>query len=250
MIFMDVGQGDCILALSDDGSAALIDCGEVDYAPDVISLIKSIGIRKLDYVFVSHPHSDHMGGMGKIIRAFDIGTVIMPELPEEYIPATAAFDHLIDAFERKNCDVRYAEDGILEFGSGNFEITTSGYSGESLNDYSYVIKYTYGEKSFLFAGDLETDMEYVILERGTDLSADVYKLSHHGSSTSNCSLWLSAIDPEYIVCECGEGNPYGHPHREIVAAVSDYTDRLYRTDLDGDIIFITDGKSISVSTEK
>lgn len=249
--FIDVGQGDCTLIIADDGSTMLIDCGEYEYVSDVLGYLEELGIERLDYILVTHPHTDHMGGMATIIRKIpEVGTFIMPRIPDEYIPTTTAYEKMLDDLEKKDCKVKAAKTETVNFGSGKLEFITADYSGENMNNYSVVVRYTYKDVSFLLSGDLEKDMESEILEDGYDISADVYKLAHHGSSTSNSALWLAAIDPEYFVCECGTNNQYGHPHREIVEAVRDYADFMLRTDLNGNIVFETDGFNISYTTEK
>ncbi len=249
--FIDVGQGDCELIETSDGGTVLIDSGESDYGPRVINCLNRLGVESLDYIIISHPHSDHMGGMGDIINALGNGAkVILPNIPEEFIPVSYAEESLISALEKTDCEPIYAEDMSINIGGGTLDIWASDYSGENLNNYSPAVKFTFGEISFLFAGDMESDMEYALLEDGYDPEATVYKLSHHGSSTSNSTLWLAAVSPEYAVCECGAGNSYGHPHDSVIRAVEDYTDKIYRTDLDGTVIFYTDGRTAEVSTER
>ena len=249
--FIDVGQGDCSLLIADDGSTMLIDCGEAEYSADVLSYLDSLGITRLDYVMATHPHSDHMGGMADIISSdIEIGIFIMPRVADEYIPTTRVYERLLDAIAENGYSIHAARTETLDFGSGKLEIITSDYSGDNMNNYSPVLRFVFGDTAFLFSGDAESTVEKSILSEGYDLHADVYKAAHHGSSTSSCAEWLSAIDPDYCVIECGAGNSYGHPHGETVALFRQYTDVILRTDLDGDIVFSTDGSEIEYSCEK
>lgn len=119
-----------------------------------------------------------------------------------------------------------------------------------LNDYSIVLRVEFGSKSFLFTGDADTKSENEQLEKGLSLKADVLKVGHHGSRTSSAQRYLDAIAPSYAVISLGTGNTYGHPHSEAMTRLLGTGAVIYRTDLNGTIIFTTDGSKISVSIEK
>lgn len=249
--FIDVEQGDCTLIISDDGSTVLIDCGERKYSADVLNYLDNAGVERLDYVIVTHPHSDHMGGMSDIIDSdIEIGTFIMPEIADEYTPTTSVYERMLRSLSEKGCAVKYAETESLTLGSGELEIITVGYFGDNYNNYSPILRFIYGSRAFLFTGDAETDIEEAVLAWGYDVRADVYNAGHHGSSTSSCAEWVRAVNPQCFVISCGAGNSYGHPHRETIELAGDYTDIILRTDLHGDIVFTTDGEELEYYTEK
>lgn len=249
--FLDVGQGDCSLIISDDGETMLIDSGEAEYSSRVLRQLKRLGITRLDYVVATHPHSDHMGGMADIISSkIEIGCLVMPYIPEDYVPVTLAYERLLDAVADKGCEVADTDNKTVDFGSGRLEFTFPDYSGENLNNYSVIIRFVFGERAFLFSGDAEEEVETALLEDGVSLRADVYKVAHHGSSTSSSALWLAAIKPDYCVIQCGKGNSYGHPHGETITRLRDYTDIILRTDINGTVVFTTDGDNISYKTER
>lgn len=244
--FIDVGQGDCELIIADDGSTLLIDCGEAEYSASVLRYLDSLGITRLDYLFATHPHSDHMGGMADIVSSdFEIGTIIMPRVEDEYIPITSVYERLLDAIADKGYTIHAARTENIPLGSGELQFIKADYSGSNLNNYSAVVRFVFGESSFIFSGDAESEIEKQILSDGYDLKADVYKAGHHGSSTSSCAEWVAAIDPDYCVIECGAGNIYGHPHQETLELLYGYTDVILRTDVNGTVVFTTDGKEIS-----
>ena len=118
-----------------------------------------------------------------------------------------------------------------------------------MNNYSIGIKLTNGDKAFIFTGDAEIESEDEMLENDIDLDADVLLLGHHGSSSSNGERFLDAVSPDIAIISVGEDNQYGHPHDEVLQSVKDRDIKLYRTDKQGTIILVSDGKSISVDKE-
>lgn len=249
--YIDVGQGDCSLIVSDDGSAMLIDSGESEYSGTVLGYLSDLGIKKLDYVLATHPHSDHMGGMADIISSdIEIGTFIMPKIPDDRIPTTRVYEKMLLALADKGCKVKAAENESVSLGSGTLEFMTAEYSGSNMNNYSVAVKFTFGKRAFLFSGDAEEEIEKELVDAHNDLSADVYKAGHHGSDTSSSMIWLSAIDPDYCVIECGKGNSYGHPDSEAVERMRIFTDVILRTDINGNIVFTTDGDNIEYKTSE
>lgn len=244
--FIDVGQGDSILVEADH-AAMLIDAGESNKGNLVSDYLKSRNITRLDYVIGTHPHSDHIGGLDTIINSFPIDKLILPSA----VNTTKTYEDVLDAISAKELRITKAEVGAqYKLGSASFTILApNSPSYEELNNYSVVIKLTYGENSFLLTGDAEELSEKEMLENGYDLSADVLKLAHHGSSTASCEEFLEAVNPEYGVICVGKGNDYGHPHAETLQSMVKHAIDVYRTDLQGTIIFTSDGKTISVNTQ-
>jgi len=118
---------------------------------------------------------------------------------------------------------------------------------DDLNNYSAVLKFTYGKCSFLFTGDAEKLSEKEMLENSMDVSADVLKVGHHGSSTSSGKSFIEAVNPKYAIIEVGQDNEYGHPHKETMEELEGV--EIYRTDLQGDITAICDGDNIKITTK-
>lgn len=248
--FIDVGQGDCEL-ITDGKTSVLIDSGEYTAEGTVVSYLNSLEIERLDYVIMSHPHSDHMGSMYYVLDKFDVGTVIMADMKESVIPATSSFRKLIDVIERKNIKVMYAEPGeSIDVCGGSLEMIAPVNEYDDLNNYSVVVLFVHGENSFIFCGDICKDAERDILDSGTDITADVIKVAHHGSTSSSLKVFMQAVSPVYAVIEVGEGNDYGHPHKEIISLFKKLDIKVYRTDKNGNIVFISDGNDLSVNTEK
>lgn len=249
--YMDVGQGDGIFITSGDVNM-LIDCGEKSESAKVIKYLNDCGVERLDYVIGTHPHSDHMGGMSEIIKAFDIGEVIIPKLHSSDTPNTVYYEKFLDAVAEKNIRLVTAELGRnINIGSavGTIIAPHSPDYG-NLNNYSVGIFLKHGENSFIFTGDAEKQAEKEMIDAGVMLDADVYKVGHHGSDTSSSPEFLAAVSPEYAVISCGTGNSYGHPKDITLENLSKYTDKIYRTDLSGTIIFESDGSNYAIKTER
>lgn len=253
--FLDVGQGDSELIRIPDGEesfTALIDTGEYEYADGLTNTLRSLGVERIDALICSHPHTDHMGCMARIVQRFEIGAVYMPRLPDEQTPTTSAYEALLNAIEKKGLRVKPLRAGteIACPEGASFAVSAPEKDAvwEDINNYSGVIRLTYGETSFLFTGDAEKQSEKVVLESGAELKADVLKCGHHGSSTSTSPKFLEAVDPDYGIISCGEDNSYGHPHRETLESLEKAGVRIYRTDRDGTILVRSDGKQIAFET--
>ncbi|MBQ8228212.1 MAG: MBL fold metallo-hydrolase [Clostridia bacterium] len=247
--FVDVGQGDCTVVES-NGHFMLIDSGEADKSQTVINYLNNLGVEKLDYCIATHPHSDHMGSMAKVLSQFNAENLIMPELSEINIPTTATYeDFLLSAEE--NCDEIIAAEAGYTYSMGEVEIQILGPcdQDEDLNNMSVVAKVIYGESSFLITGDCSFDEEDDIMDNYyNQLDSDVLKVGHHGSAGSTSVDWLEAIEPDVAVISVGVDNSYGHPTKKVLNNLADFDCEIYRTDEAGSIVFETDGKSIALKS--
>lgn len=249
--FIDVGQGDCALILAGETSV-LIDSGESSASSDVIRYLNSLELDSLDMVIATHPHSDHIGSLSSVIGEFGAETLLMPELTEKMTPTTRSYEKLLDSAEKCGAKLEYAEAGVsYELSEGCYlEILAPVRDYDDLNNYSIAARLTYGETSFLFTGDIEKTAEQDILDSGADVSADVLKVGHHGSSTSSSRAFIQAVSPEYAVISVGSPNDYGHPHKKTTDLFEQLGITVYRTDRDGNVVWISDGKTLRVETDR
>ena len=239
--FIDVGQGDATLIMC-GGHAMLIDAGDYSKGTAIQNYLQKQKVKKLDYLVLTHPDSDHIGGAPVIITKFEIGKVFM----SNYEKDNKTYQKLIQALDNKRLKYTTPEVGS-QYSLGTAEITILAPNGtyHNPNDASIALILQNGENKFLFTGDAGEDAERDILETGIDLSADVYKAGHHGSRTSTSQKFFEAVSPSCAVISCGEDNSYGHPHAQTLNTFRMNGVKVYRTDEDGTIIATSDGKKIT-----
>ncbi|MCM1132785.1 MAG: MBL fold metallo-hydrolase [Ruminococcus flavefaciens] len=248
--YIDVGQGDSIFIQSGEDTM-LIDCGEIGKDDEVKAYLDNLGITQIDYVIGTHPHSDHMGCMDKIVEYYDIGEIILPHLDDSDVPTTKYFERFLTAVENKGMTITEAEaDRVIRINTAECRfIAPCSDDYSNANNYSVGIIMTYGENSFIFTGDAEKLAEKEMIESGKLQDIDVYKVGHHGSDTSSSEEFLEVIKPDIAVISCGEGNSYGHPCDITLEKLSKYTDKVYRTDISGSVVITSDGKELTVTEE-
>ncbi|MGB9793043.1 MAG: ComEC/Rec2 family competence protein [Thermacetogeniaceae bacterium] len=243
--FIDVGQGDSILLQLPDGRTMLVDAGPDEAGSEVVSYLQREGVKRIDYLVATHPHADHIGGMDEVVRAFEIGKVYMPRVTAN----TESFENLLRSLRAKGLKITPARAGLAVLDEDGLKasfLAPCRLRYEELNDWSAVLKVSYGNTSFLLTGDAQAESELEMLASGADLKADVLKVGHHGSSSSTSWAFLEAVSPKYAVICVGAGNDYGHPHRETLAKLAAAGVKVYRTDRDGTVVFVSDGESLSV----
>lgn len=242
--FIDVGQGDSIL-IQAPSAVILIDGGPRAAGQKVVDYLKQAGISSIDLVISTHPHEDHIGGLISVLESFPIKEVIDPAVAH----TTKTFEDYLTLIDEKDIIFTEGRAGMSrDLGGGaRMEILHPvSPSSEHLNNASVVARLTFRETSFLFTGDAEEEAEAEILRRGASLKSTVLKAGHHGSRTSSTKEFLQAVAPEVAVIMYGAGNPYGHPHEETLEKLAEAGVQVYRTDLDGTVVIITDGNSCSV----
>ncbi|MDO4304979.1 MAG: ComEC/Rec2 family competence protein [Bacillota bacterium] len=244
--FIDVGQGDATLIKCGE-HAMLIDAGDYTKGTAVQFYLKKQGVTKLDYVIGTHLDADHIGGLDVVITKFDCDVVMYPEYEKD----TKSYFDLIDAMKDRNYQNTPPEVGkVYALGEASFTVLAPiGEFYEQENNYSIAIRLVYGDNSFLFLGDAESESEREMLQSGRNLKADVLKAAHHGSSSSLSEEFMQAVEPVYAVISCGKDNDYGHPHEAVLNILRRGGCMVFRTDEQGTVIACSDGREITWSCE-
>lgn len=256
--FIDVGQGDSALVITPHGRAFMVDTGGVregsyDIGSRVdVPYLLHYGVEKLDYIFLTHAHDDHAGGVKGILTKIPVGAIgIGHEGAGDYLQTFGTGE----IGKIKKLLVPLQEGSSIELDGVRIDML---YSPESKkvqesqlqatgNEFSNLIRVSYGEASFLFTGDLIAEQEQQVLANGTNVASTVLKVGHHGSRTSSSQEFLTAVNPGWAVISCGYNNSFGHPHKEILNRLTSCTKaKILRTDQQGAIVFRSDGKSIKV----
>ena len=245
MHFIDVGQALSVL-VECDGQFMLYDGGNVDDGSLVVSYLQKQGVEQLQYVFCSHAHEDHVGGLAAVMAKFPAGHAYSPVTES----STKCFNDFVKYTRQQGLQLEVPSVGtVWPLGSATVTMLGPVTQYSETNNTSLVLRIDYGNTSFLLTGDMENTAETDLVNSGASLKADVLQVGHHGSSTSTGYLFLNAVLPEMGVISCGTGNKYGHPHEETLSILRDAKVDVYRTDLQGTITIGSDGQNFTVGTE-
>lgn len=245
--FLDVGQGDSILIKTPYGQNILIDGGPSDKVVNELGRKMSWWDKQIDLMILTHPHDDHVSGLIEVIKRYKVKKIVYTgvvhsspnyltwlelvrseKIPVVIIDRPQKIEFGLDCW----LDIVYPKESLL------------GKSIDNLNNSSIIARLTFRHSNFLFAGDAEEDVEDELFLDGIDLSADVFKASHHGSDTSNSQEFLDSINPDIVVVQVGEDNKFGHPSLRVVKRLERLGAQIFRTDLDGAVELISNGESI------
>ncbi|MEA3464071.1 MAG: ComEC/Rec2 family competence protein [Patescibacteria group bacterium] len=254
--FLDIGQGDAILIKTPYGQNILIDGG-----PDntvIKRLSENLGWwdKKIDLMILTHPHDDHVTGLIDVIKRYKVEKILYTGVAHSS-PNYLAWLELIRDYRQGGAGKKMPliiidRPQIIELG-GDCELqiiypraSLLGKEVSNLNNSSIAVKLVYRQIKFLFAGDIELEAEQELLDSRVDLSADVFKASHHGSNTSNSQKFLEAVQPEIAVIQVGVDNDFGHPSRRVIKRLERIGAQVFRNDLDGTVKIRSNGEKISI----
>ena len=238
LYFIDVGQGDSAL-IRIKNKNILIDTGgnyNYDYSSNYIMLFKSLGVKKIDTLFISHGDFDHAGNAVSFIDNFRVNKV--------YINKYDLTDIEKEICIRK-C-IKLKEDKNIKISNINFYILNPSFDMKDENDNSLVINFTLNNRNILFMGDASKDVEAKLINEYYFDRVDILKVGHHGSKTSSSEEFIDEINPEYSIISVGKNNRYGHPNKEVLNNLED--SKIYRTDKDGSIMFKIKNNKLKIET--
>ena len=246
--FIDVDHADCILLMVGD-TTVMIDGGNTPTNQDVLKYLKDFGVDQIDLMVNTHPHGDHLGGIPTVMEHFPVKAVWCSH-PSFSTTLFSSFQNQVKA---QNLSIYCPNPGTV-YESDGITVTVLGPLHENntyadLNNTSLVLMVQYGQKKFLFTGDMETYAEEQLVAAKTDLKADVLKVGHHGSYSSTSQAFLNKVDPDYAVITCGYQNEYGHPHGAPMNRLKNARVELFRTDTMGNVVMVTNGETIGIFLE-
>lgn len=242
--FLDVGQADCTLLVS-AGEAMLIDTGNRGDSDFIAGYLNELGIDRLKYIVFTHPHEDHIGAGQEIIEHFTVEKVFMLDEYDEGIEGQLSI-----AVGQKGvpAEAPLPED-TAQLGECSLEFLGPVRDYDDTNDDSICLRVRHGENSLLFTGDAGSAAERDMIEAGIGLEADILQAGHHGSSTSSSYYFLRSVNPAYVIVSCGKDNIYGHPHEEALNRFNDLGAEVFRTDIQGTVIAVSNGTEIAFNAE-
>ena len=239
---IDVGQGDCILISTPENKNILIDGGDENSERVIKSYLKKRKIKKLDIVIATHFDKDHIGSLDYIIDKFNIGKVYT----SKDIDKSQAYNNLIKSCRNKNLNFEILKKGdkIKITKDINIIVLNPSYIQENKNLNSIAINLSYINMDFLFTGDCEESNEVDMINSYDLENVDFLKIAHHGSSSSSSDKFIKETSPDIAVISCGYKNQYGHPHKSTLDTLNKYKVKTFRTDINGDLVFYSDGYKI------
>jgi len=241
--YINVGQGDSIL-IKVENKTILIDGGPKAASTTVLNFLSSVNITNINFMVATHPHEDHIGGLIAVLQSIQADKVLY----NGYNYTTKVFQDFMDLAQFHNLAIADRDQFFSLTSTANFTIMNPHQPlvSTDLNENSVVLQLKVSNVSFLFTGDATMDSEQSMLDASLSLQSDILKVGYHGSSTSTSQAFLNAVNPSYAVISCGINNPFGHPHIETIQKLLSKGIIIYGTYVSGNIIFSTNGNTITI----
>ena len=257
---LNIGQGDSILIEGPFDEKILVDGGPDNKVLNELGKVLPFYEKDLDAVILTHPHADHVNGLVEVLKRFNVGAVMITGVNSNETVSVKSgsysensgsnYEQFLGLVNDKHIKTFFI-DGSEDFKIGVMMLdmlypmnSIAGEHFANLNDSSIVFKLIFGKEKFLFTGDLEKKGEDELIKSGLNLRADFLKVGHHGSKTSSSVEFLEAVKAQIAAISCGLHNKFHHPYPETLVHLKDAGMKVYRTDLDGTIQIISDGKTL------
>ncbi len=250
--FFDIGQGDSIFIETPEGHQILIDGGPSSAVLEKLAEEMPFWDRTIDLIILTHPEHDHIAGLLEVLQRYKVEQILWTGIKRN----TAEYrkwQELIKKEEAEGAKIFIAQSdqriltrNVLVNILYPFD-SLEGQEVKNTNNSSIITRLVFGKKSFIFTGDAYKSIERELIEKDITLNSDVLKVGHHGSKTSSSEEFIQAVSPEIAVIQCGKDNPYGHPYPETLATLEKFGIKILRTDQNGDIKIVSDGKKYDIS---
>jgi len=262
VIFFDVGQGDAIFIEAPNGQQILVDGGPDSTILEKLGKEIPFWDRTIDLIILTHPEKDHMQGLLDVLKRYEVENILWTGVARD-TPEFQEWMRLINEEKtQEGAEITIARAGQKicigncsrnDFERVRFDVlfpfdSLESQESKNSNDSSIIVRLNYRDKSFLFLGDASVATEKKLIEKGISVDSDILKVGHHGSKTSSDDKFIAEVSPEAAVISVGKDNKYGHPHKEVLDTLGKYGIKIFRTDNDGDIKIISDGKNYAVSS--
>lgn len=248
---IDVGQADCMVVETPDGNV-LIDTGTDFSERDLRGYLRSHGLTRFAYMILSHPHDDHIGNADMILREFTVEHMISADTTSQELVWKNTLQAINEVSVEKGTDwIKPVSGAVYYVGKLRLELLmVPEAENEGGNDDSMIVRLDYGDCSMLLTGDAVAESEERLLGMVPEekLRVDLLKVAHHGSSGSSSESFLQRVSPRIAVISCGNGNPFSHPHEELLNRLRSINADIYRTDLNGTLRFFCDGSTFSLES--
>lgn len=248
--FFDIGQGDAAFIETPRGNQILIDGGPDSAILERLNENLPFWDRTIDLLVLTHPDNDHISGLLHVLADYKVENILWTGVVRE----ASVFEKWQELIGKEGARIIIARAGqeiIVNGVSLKVLFPFESLEGELVkdaNNISIVLRLDFGENSFLFTGDVYESTEKKLAERGVAINSNVLKVAHHGSKTSTCEEFVAKVLPEIAVISAGLDNSYGHPHEQTLDTLQKYDITIFRTDLQGDIKIISDGKNYGIPT--